>query len=139
MKKFASPLLAIVFVLAIDVTFRSTTPVVIGMRAVSMDHSGTTIDVRVTGWKIRSCDVVRGSAVGWFRENKIWHEAPFEFADDLSPDSTRPIGYLRQHFGVWRWSNIPAGARKVRLTLQHDCNGKIRTTIAGVFDITPKK
>ena len=93
-------------------------------------ESGITADL--TGYKIRNCEVVRGSAVGWQQTGAGWTETPFTFMHDSSPDSTRPAELRKQSFGTWRWTTTSLD-HPVRLTVQHECDGVVRTSIIGPF------
>lgn len=118
--------------------YNSNMPVVIGMKASFVEASEPAKGVHtadVYGWKIRDCSIVAGSFVGWYKILGDWHETPLSFPDDTSPDSTRPSGLSRQSFGLFQWEKVPIGSNRVRVTLQHDCDGSVRTTVAGNWSL----
>lgn len=114
----------------------SILPVVAGMRASLILHEGHVVTAYVTGRKLKDCHVVSGSFVGWYRSAGIWHEAPVEFVNDMTPNSSRPAGWERQDFGIWRWRHVPDTADAVRVSLQHECGASVRSTVAGPFEIS---
>lgn len=107
-------------------------PVTVFFKASDWHIEPSGITSTLTGYKIRNCQVVRGSAVGWQQTGAGWTETPFTFISDSSPDSTRPAELKRQSFGTWRWTTTSID-HPVRLTVQHECNGVVRTTIIGPF------
>lgn len=79
----------------------------------------------LSGHKIRGCELVAGSFVGWYLAPWGWQEVPFEWLADTSPDSTRPRSlFERQRFGPALWREVPAAAREVRVTAQHNCGSE---------------
>jgi len=108
------------------------TPVVIFMKASDWLDEGPSISAKIRGYKINNCTVVERSFVGWQRTERGWDETPLIFIDDLTPDSTRPAEWQRQSFGRWSWG-VSDKSNSVRVTMQHDCNGDLRTTVIGPF------
>lgn len=63
------------------------------------------VRAHLSGIKVRACPPLAGSFVGWALTPDGWREVGFEWVDDLSPDSPRPVGYLaaiRACALVWR-------------------------------------
>lgn len=110
-------------------------PVTVFMKAIPIEKTATSYTAKVTGYKIRNCPIVANSFVGWFDAGSGWHETAFDFPKDLTPNSSKPSGVDRQSFGLWRWV-IPANAKRVRMTAQHDCNGEIRTSTFGPYSVS---
>lgn len=90
--------------------------------------------VEVAGYKVRDCQTVKGSFVGWVYFDEMWHETPFEFVNDPSPDSSEPATFDKQSFGSWRWHTPPQIGELVKMTMQHSCKGVIQTTSIGPFE-----
>lgn len=105
-------------------------PVTVSMNIENVDRAEATVQGRVFGRKIKDCAVVKDSFVGWQMVNDIWYETPFQFVDDPSPNSTRPDGWAVQDFGVWRWDDVAPAATDVKMTLQHNCGGRLEVTQA---------
>lgn len=109
-------------------------PVVVFMKA-SDWHSTRSfyISANISGYKINGCDLVKDSAVGWEKHDGRWFETRFNFVKDLTPGSSKPTSiFQRLDFGRWRWK-VSNDKNPVRITLQHDCNGGVRTTTIGPF------
>lgn len=100
-------------------------PVVVFDRADNLRRT-TSGDVRASlgAWKVRGCQVVSGSFVGWARGPDGWREVGFAWIDDLSPDSSNPAGMFFQTFGLAEWSGVSRSATSVRLTVLHSCGGR---------------
>lgn len=110
-------------------------PVVAYMAA----DSGVAIDgmftAHVTGRKIRECFPIAGTQAGWYRVDGIWYEADgFSFVNDPSFTS-RPAQPALQDFGVWQWAGLPDGADRVKTTIMHDCDGRLKLTTVGPFNV----
>jgi hypothetical protein len=133
-KGIPSFVVALFLVSIVNLGWNLGVPVVALMEADFITNTGGRAEARVTGLKVRKCHLVRGSTVGWYESPKdVWHETPFEYLNDLTPDSSRAAGWFRQSFGIWSWTELPLDSRSVRVTVQHECGGNIRTTIAGTF------
>lgn len=133
--KASNFLVALAIVALLNLAWNTGVPVVGFMKASYISAEGGVVTARVTGVKIRGCDYIKGSSIGWYKGPfGVWHETDFTYVGDLSPDSNRASGWFRQNFGLWQWSGIPSEYQKLRVTTQHDCGGKIRTTIAGTFN-----
>lgn len=113
--------------------WQSVIPVVIFMKGEIVSDEGGEVSFSVIGYKLRKCDLVRGSSVGWYLIDGAWNETPFQYINDPTPESTRATSYYKQHFGIWRWYGVPDDATSVRLTVQHNCGEHLTTTQAGVF------
>lgn len=135
MKKLTSPLIAAAIVLAGSFLWNANAPVVFGMNAKFVEAASGAATAKVSGWKIRDCLVVEGSFVGWYKSQGVWHETEFSFPNDTSPDSSKPMGFARINFGLFRWDGLPESANKVRLTNQHFCGGKVFTTVSGPWEL----
>lgn len=110
-------------------------PVVAYMQADSPQIEGDAFSVHVTGRKIRECVFLGGTAAGWYRMDGVWREADgFEFVNDPAENS-RPRDASLQDFGVWRWSGVEAGSDAVKFTVVHDCEGQLKLTTVGPFDV----
>ena len=83
---FFGSLLCIIFV-NIVVSF---IPITLFMSVQNWKGTRSYITAEVTGYKIRDCQVVRDSYVGWVYSGETWYEIPFEFVDDDSPNSSKP-------------------------------------------------
>jgi hypothetical protein len=112
--------------------FDTFAPVTVMMSVKQWDGTRSSITAEVVGFKVRDCAVVKGSAVGWVKGSE-WHEVPFRFVDDDTPDSSKPATFEKQSFGLWRWKTRPIDGKLVKMTIQHECNGIVRTTTAGPF------
>lgn len=113
--------------------FQTFVPVAAFMSAKGFTADETSITSRIVGYKWRSCDPVPGSFVGWVKDEE-WREVGFNFPNDLTPDSSKPATFERQSFGLWRWEVNPAIDQTVKMTMQHNCNGTIRTSTFGPFE-----
>lgn len=131
--------LAMLLWLIIVAVFRAFFPVVIFMEPGVWKANHVTVQAKVTGYKIRDCEVVPKTFIGWVQRGNSWTEVPLTFPDDPSPDSTAPKSYERQSFGIWRWRVDPKTANTIKVTLQHKCDGKVRTTTVGPFHYVPVK
>ena len=110
-------------------------PVVAYMAADSGSIAADTFTAHVTGRKIRECVAIAGTHAGWYRQDGVWYEAHgLSFVDDPSFNS-RPAQSSMQDFGVWRWSGIPVDADRVKATIVHDCDGRLKLTTIGPFDV----
>lgn len=114
-------------------------PVVILDRADNMRRlPGGSVAAELSAIKIRGCNVVAGSFVGWDYGPKGWAETGFEWVGDLSPDSTKPRSWWRVQLGPALWWHAREDATKVRLTVQHSCGGRAPfVTVLGPYDIPP--
>lgn len=109
-------------------------PVTVFMKVTQWDRNKTTIRGEIEGYKVRDCAVVKNSFVGWAFISDKWHEVPFTFVNDVSPNSSKPRGFFeKQSFGFWQWSTAPRYGKKIKMTMQHQCDGTIRTTEIGPF------
>lgn len=126
---FFGSLLCIIFVNVVV----SFTPVTFLMSAVKWENTESHVTAEITGYKVRDCQVVKGSFVGWVYSDKMWREVPFEFVKGTSPDSSKPPTLDKQSFGVWRWHTPPQG-ESVKITMQHRCANTIQTTSIGPFE-----
>lgn len=109
-------------------------PTTIFMGVDYWERSHSYITGEIVGYKIRDCTIVKGSFVGWEKEGSDpWHEVPFEFIEDTTPDSSAPFNFERQSFRLWRWHTAPRHGKLVKMTMQHNCGGKVRTTSNGPF------
>lgn len=132
MSALRGPVMGAVFasVLALGWTYRA--PVVVFMTAQNVAFEAGSVTAEVFGRKLRNCEVVKGSVIGWYERGGVWFEIEdFEFLQDRTPDSTRPTG--RQSFGVWRWGGIHPDATAVRMTMEHLCGDTLRVTTNGPF------
>jgi hypothetical protein len=112
-------------------------PVTVLMRSDLIEKADDYIVMRISGYKIRGCDVVPNTAVGWSVTAGYPEETKFEFVHDLTPDSTRPFSYFdEQGFGLWKWSGLSESADSVRLTMRHNCGGIERTREIGTWPIS---
>lgn len=109
-------------------------PVTALMRGEAIERTETRVTLRVTGRKVRDCQVVGGTFVGWSQgPDGVWHEGSISFPNDATPDSSRPTG--RQSFGLFRWDGVVPGAERVKATVTHNCDGHLRITTVGPFTI----
>lgn len=111
-------------------------PVVTWMQADGVSIEGGAVEARVSGYKILDCAFVAGSQIAWAKTETGWRElGPLIFVDDPTPNSTRPASDEKQDFGIWRWEDVPAGADEIKVTVMNNCDGRIRVTTVGPFDI----
>ncbi len=126
---FFGSLLCIIFVNVVV----SFIPITLFMSVERWESTRSHITAEIIGYKIRDCQIVRGSYVGWVYSGEAWREIPFEFINDTSPDSSGPATIDRQSFGLWRWHTQPRNGKEVKMTMQHNCDGSIQTTSIGPF------
>lgn len=101
-------------------------PVVGRAEAGSIKRSGDTVIARdVVIRKFKDCDPVPGTFHGWAKGG-VWAETGFEFLNDHSPDSSRPVGL--QSLGDMQWTDVSDGASQVALIVYHNCGDKIVDT-----------
>lgn len=118
-------------------------PVTAWMAGIPTDRNANDVTLRVSGYKLRDCDLVGGSFVGWYiNEFGEWAEArgPVEFPDDASPGNSRPSSWwTRQDFGLFKLNGITPETVKVRVTVRHICDGdeEARRTVNGPWKIPP--
>jgi hypothetical protein len=110
-------------------------PVAVLMTPSAVSFSPGRVAMKLTGWKVLPCEVIKGSEVGYAEINGIWHEEGFHFETDPVPGSSRPLG--KHYFGIWVWDIIETGAKpnEVLLTIKHLCGGQVRTSTMGPFDV----
>ncbi len=129
---------AIVVLLLVIVVFFAQLylPVTFLMKAEQVSRVESAVTMRVSGYKLRDCEVVKGSPVGWYVIGGEPIETSFEFVDDLTPDSSKPKSlFERQSFGLWKWEGLPEFADEVRLTIKHTCGSETKTRIVGTWPI----
>lgn len=110
-------------------------PVVALMEARPVSLVDRVYTARVSGYKIRGCDIVAGSSVGWQRVSGQWTKIPFAFLNDKGgTEVTRPSEWEKQNFGLWQWGLLNS-VDDVRLTVQHNCKDGNDTfiTVIGPF------
>lgn len=111
-------------------------PVVALMEAVEITEAGDVVTAHVTGYKILDCSFVAGSGIAWASTDTGWRElGPVVFVDDTTPDSTRPASAQKQDFGYWQWQGVPEGSPRVKATVLNNCNGRVRVTTVGPFEV----
>ena len=111
-------------------------PVTFLMKAEQVSKTESTVTMRVSGYKLRDCEVVKNSSVGWYLVGGVPIETRFEFVDDLTPYSSKPKSlFERQSFGLWKWEGLPEFADEVRLTIKHTCGSETKTRIVGTWPI----
>lgn len=130
------PVIAGAGFLVLTQAFSAYAPVTVGMTITDLTRTELYIEGEVKGRKIKDCAVVANSFVGWQKVDSVWHETPFAFIDDPSPNSTRPDGWAVQAFDIWRWYDVSPEATDVKMSLQHDCDGRLEVTQAA-FSIDP--
>lgn len=137
--KITGPLVGIVVAVASVDFVEKALPVVWFMKADQISFVDGAVSAHVVGRKIRDCIFVKNAEVGWYLKNGVWYEIDaFEFVDDPVPGNTRDKSVALQDFGIWRWSDIPEGAEKVKMTALHRCSGNLELTSVGPFTITAK-
>lgn len=121
--------------------FRYNAPVVALMKAELVARSPQSITVSVTGYKIRSCELVSESFVGWYKNKQgAWAEANgrVSFPNDTSKNSNRPAGvFSQQNFGLFKLNGVPEYSRKIRVTANHLCESDDapRVTVIGPWNV----
>lgn len=110
-------------------------PVTALMRADPVELTETEYTARVSGYKIKGCPVVKDSFIGWQKSDAGWFETGISFPDDPSPNSSNPASYEQLNFGLFKWHGLKIGSEKVRVTVMHNCGGKVVITTVGPFDI----
>jgi len=115
-------------------------PVTAFMENSGFTREGLVVQSKFTGYKIRECDRVVRSEVGWYRAYGVWEETSFKFIKDTSPNNTKPSGMWKQGFGIWQWGYVPTVATELRLTMLFDCkdNTPPNLEIVGVWPLSIK-
>lgn len=113
-------------------------PVTMGMQAEYVSTEGRDYTVRVTGYKVKSCTVVPGTSVGWYKSGGMWKETGLLFPDDKSPNSSAPKSYDPVSFGLFQWADVPDAATHVKMTVVHNCDGHLEITTVGPWEIKDK-
>lgn len=109
-------------------------PVVVFMQVERWERSRSNIAAEIVGYKLLDCQVVKDSFVGWVNDGDLWREEGFKFIADTTPNNSKPATFERQSFGVWQWSTQPRNGKLIKMTVQHNCDGRIRTTTVGPFE-----
>lgn len=123
-------LLALLFVYFVYINL----PVTAFMKVTVVTVEKGRVVLHVTGRKLRDCDLVPHSKVGWYMLAGIPIETEFEFLKDTTPESTRPAAWMEvQDFGHWEWKGVPLTSTEVRLTARHKCSTGIKTRIIGTW------
>lgn len=121
--------------------FKANAPVVIFMEAKAYSRTDQAITVRVSGFKVRKCSLVKDSFVGWYRDSDgLWTEASgvVEFPNDSSKNNSRPAGlFERQNFGLFKLNGVPKYSKTIRVTANHICDGDEapRVTVVGPWAV----
>lgn len=110
--------------------------IVDGVYAKAVSLTNDEFIANIVATKIADCKFLANETSGWRFNNGLWHETKFEFLDDPSPGSTRPIG--TQSFGLWKYE-IKPGDTQVRTTVCHLCSTKRICTTIGPFMISSPK
>lgn len=127
------------------VFFGNMVPVVQFEKGVTVEVTGQSAMLRVSGFKIIDCRYLGGeSGFIKFEDKELWVESEFEYVADLSPGSNRPRKFFeRQDFGLWKWRKNPLDIYSVGdkivevfMTVDHDCGGKKpKVSVIGPFDV----
>lgn len=133
--KLVAPATGTLIALAGVNAIESALPVTMGMSAEYVSYDGGEYTARVTGYKVKSCTVVKGSFVGWYKSGGTWYESPISFPDDMTPNSSNPKSYAPVSFGLFRWSDLPSNASDVKMTVVHNCEGALEITTVGPWKI----
>lgn len=121
--------------------FKANAPVVLFMEAKAYSRTDQAITVKVSGFKVRKCSLVKDSFVGWYRDsNDLWTEASgvVEFPNDSSKNNSRPAGlFERQNFGLFKLNGVPKYSKTIRVTANHICDGDEapRVTVVGPWAV----
>jgi hypothetical protein len=113
-------------------------PVTFAMSAQPVELGGGAYTARITGRKVKDCaPASENPFIGWYHNGSVWIETPLSFPDDPSPNSSNPAGLERQSFGLFKWSELPQSAERVRTTVFHRCKNHLTVTTVGPFKIEP--
>lgn len=125
--------------------FKANAPVVLFMKAEAYSRTDHAITVKVSGFKVRKCSLVKDSFVGWYGDTDgLWTEASgaVEFPNDSSKNNSRPAGlFERQNFGLFKLNGVPRHAKTIRVTANHICDGDEapRVTVVGPWEVGRKQ
>ena len=133
--KLIAPLTGTAIALAGVSLVERALPVTMMMDAVPVSYVSGDYTVRVTGYKVKECLTIPGTFVGWYKDGGIWHEAPFSFPNDLTPNDAKPKSYSPVSFGLFKWDGVPASADTVKMTVVHNCDGHPEMTTVGPWPI----
>lgn len=120
--------------------FNMTVPVAFGMTGYNERFDGDKLLVDVWGFKLKDCDPYPGSYEGLARDGDALRPVPFEFIDDKTPDSSKPVSWFgMQYFGTWAWDvaaypETPA----VQMNMAHVCGDRVVDTVLGPFPVPPR-
>jgi len=98
--------------------------------AIAQEVTPTRYIALVIGTKF-GCVLIANSQAGWAYDG-VWRKTGFEFITDPSPNYSRLPGH--QSFGLWSWE-IKKTDSSVRLSIRHNCDDIIITSIIGPFQI----
>ncbi len=107
-------------------------PVVQNMRHEMISRQNGVATFEVTGEKVRRCERVGTEKARVVGPDGRLHEAALLYVDDLTPNSTRPVGL--QHFGIWqvRFAVYAEPVSEVVVEVEHDCGRWVRRVITQV-------
>lgn len=74
---------------------------------------------------------VKESEQGYVFVNGFWKEAEFEYINDVSPGSNRPVNLSKDpvSYGIWKWSGDMSEVEKVKTIVQHLSEYEIEETV----------
>ena len=160
---FVGPIIAIIAMCIVHFNDVVIHPVIIEHRDVivnetykEIERTDKTVKLEVSAVKQLDCYFVPDSQQGFMQINNNWYETTFEFYEDKSDNTTRPVNTSDTvtNFGVWKWESLMLKkATEVKTTVKHICNqemedivlngehsvivkGKQRTTTIGPFKIS---
>lgn len=124
---------------AMFAVFHYSVPVLIGMEALNWDVGRNYVTADIIGYKVRDCNFIKGSSVGYVSKGGSFYEVPVTFADSTAASPTSII--YKINFGQWNWNleDKDAAVVSVMTTLKFECNGTIIYERAGPFEIPKEK
>jgi len=107
-----------------------------------VNHTHGRLQMKVSAYKLRDCEIVPNSQLGYVHSaGGLWEEAEIRFIRDITPNSSKPRLFQRQSFGTWEWSFYPNKlAKSVLVTVIHRCkylseSNNLRLTRIGPMDV----
>lgn len=121
-----------------------TIPVTVGMRGQLVDRGENHATLEVNGYKIRDCDVIMDSFVGYYRDRDsvgLVEVQRVDFPYDRLPGNSRAPSTSRSYnFGLFRFSGLPSTAEGVYFSSKHSCDVDgvrvIVSSISSEWDVT---
>lgn len=104
-----------------------------GMTAKNWDISNGVITAEISGLKLRSCELIQGTTMGYVAKDGIVKEVPFSVSQDIK-NSPRSINY-KISFGNWKWVVDSHTDISVMTTMKYSCGNTIINETVGPFEV----